>query len=196
LPISQLVVGSNSNDILTRFFETGTMRMAGVVPTLSPSMDIQVSSNFERYLFDLFGEDGARVADFMERFRRDGHFEIGETMHAGIGTLFQGYRLDDQRTTQVIRRLYQETGELIDPHSAIGVAAGRACRRDETTPMVALATAHAAKFPDAVEAATGIRPALPQRLSDLFARPECYDVLPNDLQTVKEYVRQVARVNA
>jgi threonine synthase len=196
LPINQLVVGSNSNDILTRFFETGKMSMAKVVPTLSPSMDIQISSNFERYLFDLFGEDGTRVADFMERFRRDGQFEVGETMHANIGALFQGYRLNDQATTQVIRQLYQETGELLDPHSAIGVAAGRACRRDETTPMVALATAHAAKFPDAVEAATGIRPALPQRLADLFERTERYDVLPNDLEVVKDYVLQVARVNA
>jgi len=196
LPISQLVVGSNSNDILARFFETGTMSMAEVVPTLSPSMDIQVSSNFERYLFDLFGEDGTRVADFMERFRRDRQFEVGETMLAGINRLVQGYRLNDLATTEAIRQLYQETGELLDPHSAIGVAAGRARRRDETTPMVALATAHPAKFPDAVEAATGIRPALPQRLSDLFERPERYDVLPNDLETVKDYVRQVARVNA
>lgn len=196
LPISQLVVGSNSNDILTRFFETGTMSKAAVVPTLSPSMDIQISSNFERYLFDLFCGDGARVVDFMERFRRDGRFEVGETMLASINSLFQGYRLDDPATTDVIRRLYHETGELLDPHSAIGVAAGRVRRRDGTTPMVALATAHAAKFPDAVEAATGIRPALPQRLSDLYERPERYDVLPNDLEVVKDYVRQVARVNA
>ncbi len=196
LPIRQLVVGSNSNDILTRFFETGTMSKTAVVPTLSPSMDIQVSSNFERYLFDLFGEDGARVVDFMERFRRDGRFAVGETMLAGINSLFQGYRLDDPATMDTIRQLYQETGELLDPHSAIGVAAGRARRHDETTPMVALATAHAAKFPDAVEAATGIRPALPPRLGDLFERPERYDVLPNDLETVKDYVRQVARVNA
>jgi threonine synthase len=196
LPINQLVVGSNSNDILTRFFETGKMSMAEVVPTLSPSMDIQVSSNFERYLFDLFGEDGARVRDFMERFRKDRQFEVGETMQAGINSLFRGFRLNDVATTQAIRQIYQETGELLDPHSAIGVAAGRACRRDETTPMVALATAHAAKFPDAVEAATGIRPALPERLGDLFERPERYDVLPNDLEVVKDYVRQVARVNA
>jgi threonine synthase len=196
LPINQLVVGSNANDILTRFFETGKMSMAAVVPTLSPSMDIQVSSNFERYLFDLFGEDGARVTDFMERFRKDRHFEVGDAMLSGINSLFQGFRLNDQATTQVIRQLYQETGELLDPHTAVGVAAGRARRRDATTPMVALATAHAAKFPDAVEAATGIRPALPQRLADLFDKPERYDVLPNDLETVKDYVRQVARVNA
>jgi threonine synthase len=117
-------------------------------------------------------------------------------MHGAIGSLFQGFRLDDVATTRTIRQLYQETGELIDPHSAIGVAAGRARRRDATTPMVALATAHAAKFPDAVEAATGIRPALPPRLGDLFERPERYDVLPNELETVKDYVRQVARVNA
>ncbi|MTJ83919.1 MAG: threonine synthase [Telmatospirillum sp.] len=196
LPISQLVVGSNSNDILTRFFDSGRMSIGTVVPTLSPSMDIQVSSNFERYLFDLFGEDGARVRDFMATFRRDGVFEIGETMLAGVSSLFQGYRLDDEGTRAVIRRLYEETGELIDPHSAIGVAAGRARRRGPRPPKGARAPAHAAKFPDAVEAATGVRPALPDRLSDLFQRPERYDVLPNDLEAVKDYVRQVAGVNA
>ncbi|MDR3438407.1 threonine synthase [Telmatospirillum sp.] len=196
LPVNQLVVGSNTNDILTRFFDSGRMSKGEVVPTLSPSMDIQVSSNFERYLFDLFCEDGARLRDFMERFRRDGAFEVGETMQTSIASLFQGYRLDDEGTKRVIRQVYEETGELLDPHSAIGVAAGRARRRDRATPMVALATAHAAKFPDAVEAATGVRPALPERLADLYDRPERYDVLPNDLEAVKDYVRQVAGVNA
>jgi threonine synthase len=196
LPVNQLVVGSNTNDILTRFFDSGRMSIGTVVPTLSPSMDIQVSSNFERYLFDLFGEDAVRVRDFMERLRRDGAFEVGETMQTGIASLFQAYRLDDAATKETIRRLFEETGQLIDPHSAIGVAAGRARRRDRATPMVALATAHAAKFPDAVEAATGQRPALPDRLSDLFQRQERYDVLPNDLAVVKDYVSQVAGVNA
>ncbi len=196
LPISQLVVGSNTNDILTRFFETGEMVMGQVVPTLSPSMDIQVSSNFERYLFDLFGEDAGEVRARMGAFRQSGRFSVDSARMTAIRTLFAGYRLDDEGTRQVIRRIYQETGELIDPHSAIGVAAGRACRRDPATPMVALATAHPAKFPAAVEAATGVRPALPPRLADLFERPERYDVLPNDFDTVKAYVRRAARVAA
>ena len=194
LPISQFVVGSNANDILTRFFESGAMSMNGVVPTLSPSMDIQVSSNFERYLFDVFGEDSARVRDFMERFRKDGSFAIGETMMTNIGALFSGYRLSDEGTKQTIREIYETTGELLDPHSAIGVAAGRACRKDATTPMIALATAHPAKFPAAVKAATGVHPDLPPRLSDLFERKERYDVLPNDIEAVKAYVRKAARV--
>ncbi len=196
LPIPQLVVGSNANDILTRFFESGAMRMDGVRPTLSPSMDIQVSSNFERYLFDMLNEDGARVRAFMEAFRADGRYTVDPAVMRDIGALFSGHRLDDEATRQTIRRLYEETGELLDPHSAIGVAAGRACRRDAATPMVALATAHPAKFPAAVEAATGVRPALPPRLADLFERPERYDVLPNDLETVKAYVRRAARVTA
>ncbi len=196
LPIAQLVVGSNANDILTRFFESGTMRMDGVRPTLSPSMDIQVSSNFERYLFDMLNEDGARVRAVMEAFRAQGRYEVEPAVMQDIATLFSGHRLDDEATRQTIRRLHQETGELLDPHSAIGVAAGRACRRDAAIPMVALATAHPAKFPAAVEAATGVRPALPPRLADLFERPERYDVLPNDLEAVKAYVRRAARVTA
>jgi len=196
LPISQLVVGSNANDILTRFFESGAMSMEGVHPTLSPSMDIQVSSNFERYLFDVFGEDAGRVRDTMNSFRQSGRYELPEAKMAEIRTLFDGFRLSDQGTKDTIKALYETTGELLDPHSAIGVAAGRACRRDANVPMVALATAHPAKFPAAVESATGVHPALPPRLSDLFQRPERYDVLPNDLEAVKAHVRRVSRISA
>ncbi len=196
LPISQLVVGSNSNDILTRFFETGEMRMGQVVPSLSPSMDIQVSSNFERYLFDLFAEDATEVEARMGAFRQSGSFSVDHGRMAGVRAVFDGFRLDDDGTRRVIRQLFEETGELIDPHSAVGIAAGRARRRDPAIPMVALATAHPAKFPDAVEAATGVRPPLPARLADLFDRSERYDVLPNDLAVVQDYVRRVARVAA
>jgi threonine synthase len=191
LPISQLVVGSNTNDILTRFFASGEMSIGQVVPTLSPSMDIQVSSNFERYLFDIFGGDAARVGEFMDQLRRQGRFEIGEFMLGNIRSLFGARRLTDDDTMAVIRQVYAETGEILDPHSAIGVAAGRACHRDASVPMVALATAHPAKFPAAVEAATGVRPALPPRLADLFERQERYDILPNDQDAVKAYVRSV-----
>ena len=196
LPISQFVVGSNANDILTRFFATGSMSVDGVVPTLSPSMDIQVSSNFERYLFDLFDEDGSEVVRVMEAFRAQGRFAIDEDSMADVRSLISGFRLDDAQTKDTIRRVFEETGELLDPHTAIGVAAGRACRRDAGVPMIALATAHPAKFPAAVEAATGVRPALPPRLADLFERKERYDVLPNDVEAVKAYVRNVSRVTA
>ena len=193
VPISQLVVGSNSNDILTRFFESGEMSVGQVVPTLSPSMDIQVSSNFERYLFDLFGGDATRLAGQMEQFRRSGRFAVDDAMLASVRTLFDGFRLNDEGTRQAIRRVFEETGELVDPHTAVGIAAGRECRRDPATPMVALATAHPAKFPAAVEAATGVRAELPARLADLFERRERYDVLPNELGAVQDYVRLQAR---
>ncbi len=195
LPIKQLVIGSNSNDILTRFFATGRMQSEGVVPTLSPSMDIQISSNFERYLFDLHKGDAAQVTARLGAFRQSGSFAIDDHLWAEARALFDAASFDDEATLAVMRKLYEETGQLIDPHSAIGVAAGRARRRDQTVPMVALATAHAAKFPDAVERATGIRPALPPRLADLFEREERYDVLPNDEKAVKDYVAKVAGVN-
>ena len=193
LPISQLVVGSNANDILTRFFDSGEMSIGQVVATLSPSMDIQISSNFERYLFDVYGGDCAEVTSRMGALRQSGCFGVDAGRMTEIRALFDGYRLDDQGTREAIRRFYQESGVLLDPHSAIGVAAGRARRRRQEVPMVALATAHAAKFPEAVEAATGVRPALPSRLADLFSRSERYDVLPNDLEAVKAYVRRAAR---
>jgi threonine synthase len=189
LPISQLIVGSNRNDILTRFFETGTMRGAQVQPTLSPSMDIQISSNFERLLFELCGRDGAAVARTMTAFRRNATFSVSDDCWQQARDLFDGHRLDDDETLREIARIHRETGELVDPHTAIGIAAGRAKARDGATPLVALATAHPAKFPDAVEQATGERPALPPHLSDLFEREERLVQLPNDLATVENYIR-------
>jgi threonine synthase len=188
LPIAQLVVGSNRNDILTRFLATGAMTASEVVPTLSPSMDIQVSSNFERLLFDLFDGDGAAVSARMNAFRQSGGFALDGERMAQIRALFDGVSLTDPETLTAIARVYDETGMLLDPHSAVGVAAGRARRRDAAIPMVSLATAHAAKFPDAVAAATGVRPALPPHLADLFERKEVFDVLPNDFTAVKDHI--------
>jgi threonine synthase len=193
LPIEQFVVGSNSNDILTRFFDSGAMTLGEVFPTISPSMDIQVSSNFERLLFDLHDRDGAALAEMMAAFRRDGTLKIDEARWKAARELFDGARLDDDQTRATIADTYHRTGELLDPHSAIGVAAGRARRRNPASPLIALATAHPAKFPAAVEAATGVHPALPERLSDLFQRPERCIVLPNDTATVKDFVRAAAR---
>jgi threonine synthase len=189
VPIADFVVGSNRNDILTRFFETGQMTIGEVEPSLSPSMDIQVSSNFERLLFDLYDREGSALARAMASFRRNGQLHVGEARWRKACELFRGYRLDDNETLNAIAEVHRQSGELLDPHSAIGVAAAHACHRDREVPVVALATAHPAKFPDAVERATGIRPKLPGRLADLMNKPERVDVLPNDLRTVQAYIR-------
>jgi len=186
LPVDQLVIGSNSNDILTRWATDGSLVVQPVVPTYSPSMDIQVSSNHERLLFELSGRDGARTADLLTRFRGIGSVE------APRSNRFDAASLDDAATLNVIREVHETTGVLVDPHTAVGIGAARACRRGDG-PMVALATAHPAKFPDAVEAATGIRPELPDRLADLFEREERYDVLPNEVGAVRAYVLETTR---
>ena len=189
LPISQLIVGSNRNDILTRFFQSGSMTADAVEPSLSPSMDIQVSSNFERLLFDVFDRDAKLVTQSMASFREGGSISVGAGKMSELSELFSAGRLDDENTLKAIADNYRDTGELLDPHSVIGVAIGRARRRDPAVPLVSLATAHPAKFPDAVERATGLRPALPDGMADLFDREEKFSVLPNDLGAVQEFVR-------
>jgi threonine synthase len=196
LPLAKLIVGSNRNDILARFFETGAMTMAGVEPTLSPSMDIQISSNFERLLLDLYDGEGGAVAEAMAEFRASGTLDLGQARWQRALELFAAARRDDAGTLAEMARVHQESGELIDPHSAIGLAAAReqaGSVLDPHAPIVAVMTAHPAKFPDAVEQATGIRPALPPRLSDLYERPERLTVLPNDLAQVRDFVRARAR---
>jgi threonine synthase len=189
LPIAGFTLGSNRNDILTRLIKTGEMSMAPVEPSLSPSMDIQVSSNFERMIFDLAGRDGAATAKMIETFRRRGKLKFSPGRWKRLTKLFAASRIDDAQTLSAIGRVYRESGELIDPHTAIGIEAGQASRRDPAIPMVALATAHPAKFPDAVERATGVRPKLPTRLADLYDRPERLTTLPNELSAVQDYVR-------
>jgi len=189
LPIERLYVGSNSNDILTRTIATGAMTMAEVEPTLSPAMDIQVSSNFERLLFELYGRDGGAVAGLLEGFRSTGQSKLEAGAIEGLRQVFAGHRLDDRETVAEMARLFQETGEMIDPHSAIGIATARALAAGSNTPVIALGTAHPAKFPEAVEQACGLRPALPSSLADLFEREERCLVLPNDLARVQQAVR-------
>jgi threonine synthase len=196
LPVDQLIVGSNANDILARFFDTGAMTMESVQPTYSPSMDIQVSSNFERLLFELLGRDGAKTAGLIGGFRQSGRFEVSGEEHAKALEDFAGFRLDDAGTLAEMKRCHAATREVLDPHSAIGVAAARAKRRDPETPVVALATAHPAKFPQAVEQALGFAPALPARLADLYEREERYDRLENDLPALEAYVRERARITS
>jgi threonine synthase len=188
VPIDQFVIGSNVNDILPRFLETGTMRMDGVEPTLSPSMDIQISSNFERLLFELYGRSGTAVVEAMARFRDEGSYTVDADRRGLLSEHWSGARIDDAATKAIIAETYERTGVIVDPHTAVGLGAAAACRRDPGIPMISLATAHPAKFPDAVEAAIGIRPALPPRLADLFDRPERFDSLPNDLDAVRSYI--------
>ena len=190
-PISQLVVGSNSNDILTRWLATGVMEQQGVHPTISPSMDIQVSSNTERLLFELYDRNPVVLGERMAEFRAEGRVNTGDTRLAAVTEVFSGAACSDDETRAEIRRTYDETGVIIDPHTAVGVATARAVRRDPDVAMVCLATAHPAKFPDAVEQAIGIRPALPDHLADLFDRTERFDTLPADLAQIQGYVRRV-----
>jgi threonine synthase len=188
LPIEKFIVGSNDNDILTRFFETGTMSMAPVVSTLSPSMDIQISSNFERLLFDYYDRDGKAVAKALEDFRSTKSIEFGQGCWQAMCELFEGHRLTNDETKLAINELFQATGELLDPHSIIGVKAGQNSPNDPDSIVVALATAHPAKFPTAVKDATGIHPDLPAHLADLFERDERFDELPNDLDQIRGFI--------
>jgi threonine synthase len=188
LPISHFVVAANANDILARFFEQGTMTMTTVVPTYSPSMDIQVSSNFERLLFDLYGRDGKALADAMTAFRSTGTLKVGANAFGDVRALFDAGRVDDEGTLKAIADCLKRFGETIDPHTAVGYAVAQHHRRDPKVPMVVLATAHPAKFPDAVQKATGVRPALPARLGDLLERTERVDGLPNDADALKEMI--------
>ena len=190
LAVDRFCVASNENDILTRVFASGEMAIGEVVPTLSPSMDIQVSSNFERLLFESHGRDGQRIASMMTEFRETGVLRLDGDHHRLLGETWDAERVDDEGpggVLETIARIHDEHGLLLDPHTAVGVEAAR--RRLGASPMIALATAHPAKFPDAVEAATGIRPGLPDRVADLFDRPERFEVMPNDLLALQDHVR-------
>jgi threonine synthase len=196
LPIRRLIIGTNRNDILYRFIETGQMRITTVEPSLSPSMDIQVSSNFERLLFDVTGRDGTALADMMAAFRRTGELPAGETVWRKTQALFAAHRLDDAGTRATIAQTFRETGELLDPHSAIAVSAMRALGGEAGVPCVALACAHPAKFPEIVEQATGRRPALPPHLEDLMTRKERITIVPNELAAIRNFVAAHARRGA
>jgi threonine synthase len=186
--IEKLIVGSNSNDILTRFFETHSMDMVPVVPTLSPSMDIQVSSNFERLLFDMNNRDGGATTEQLNRFRQTGKLSVEPDQFAKwIAPTFRAHRANNDETLAVMKRIYGESGMLVDPHTAVGIASAEACA-EPGIPTITLATAHPAKFPDAVKKATGVHPALPDHVADLFDREERIVNLPNDLQAIEAFV--------
>jgi threonine synthase len=186
LPIDQLVIATNVNDILHRTLQTGRYEVTRVEPTVSPSMDIQVSSNFERLLFEATGRDAGEVSRLMQGLRQSGAFTVPDAALKRITAEFSSHRCDEDETRACIAATWRQTGELLDPHTAVGYAAAR--QADGAAPMVTLATAHPAKFPDAVEAASGVRPVAPARLAALMHRPERYDVLPGEFEAVSAYI--------
>jgi threonine synthase len=196
LPVARLIAGSNRNDILARFLAANDMSMRPVEPSLSPSMDIQVSSNFERLLFELLERDPEATARTMRGFRETGRMAVPDAAWHRARTLLYGFRLDDAGTEAEITRLYAACGYVADPHSAIGIAAARALPPPEAVPTVAMATAHPGKFPEAVARATGHAPPVPPRLAGLETREERFTVLPNDLAAVQAQVRALARRNS
>jgi threonine synthase len=196
LPIAQLIVATNRNDILARFFASGTYSAGVVAPTMSPSMDIQVASNFERLLYDLYKRDGTEVARLLGAFAAQGSIRVSEEALGRARELLDAARVDEEATAATMAEVLRATGERVDPHTAVGIRAGRARRLDPRVPLVALATAHPAKFPDAVHEATGVRPTLPDRLAHLYERPERCTVLPNDLPAVQRHIQELVMETA
>ncbi|GEP01263.1 threonine synthase [Methylobacterium haplocladii] len=198
LPIDRLMIGTNANDILARTLEHGAYELRGVQPTTSPSMDIQISSNFERLLFEALGRDSSSLGRLMAGLKQSGGFSLDPAVLQTVRDEFDAAAVHEPEVVEEIAGTYRKTGMVLDPHSAIGVRAGRRLlQKDPATPVVALATAHPAKFPDAVSQATGAgRPALPPHLADLLDRPELIANLPNDQAAVERYIRERARITA
>jgi threonine synthase len=193
LPVDRLVIATNVNDILVRTLATGSYELRQVAATSSPSMDIQVSSNFERLLFDAYGGDGAAVRALMGSLGQSRRFALSARALSGIRAVFAADRADEDETAATIRTVLRETGHFIDPHTAVAIAVAEKESRDSSVPMVVLGTAHAAKFPDAVEAACGLRPPLPDWLADLHERPERFTPLPVDQAAVEHHIISSSR---
>jgi threonine synthase len=190
LPISQLIVATNNNDILARFFGSGAYQPDRVVATMSPSMDIQIASNFERLLFEMVDRSGEAVTGAMQSLKQSGSFSVDPEHMDRVGQLFSAKRIGEAETLDTIRDVATRAGIVIDPHTAVGIAAGRLTRKSKATPLVCLATAHPAKFPDAIDKALGSPPPSPPKIASLFEREERYDVVANDPAAVKNYVRE------
>jgi threonine synthase len=195
LPVDRLAIATNANDILVRALATGVYEPTEVIPTTSPSMDIQVSSNFERLLFDAYGRDGAAVRGLMNSLAQGRRFGISPPALAAIGKLFSAAKADERETAATIRTVREEADYVLDPHSAVAYAVAAKESGNDRVPMVVLATAHPAKFPDAVQAACGLRPELPSRFSDLFRRPERVQLLPADQGAVEQFILDATRTD-
>ena len=194
LPVDQLIVATNQNDILHRCINENDHSKKPLIHSLSPSMDIMVSSNFERMLFDLHDRDAERVKALMDGFKQTGHFSLSDEVFTKAQQLFASHRLDDSEVVNVIREVFEESEYLLDPHTAIGVQAARKTRRSSDVPMVCLATAHPAKFPEAVKKAGQKEdPALPHYMADLFEREEQYTVVENSIDTVHKHIASHVR---
>jgi threonine synthase len=188
LPIEKLIIATNRNDVLHRVLTTGSYRRQPLEHTLSPSMDITVSSNFERLLFDMYDRDGAEIADLMSRFET-GDVAFSDAAMASVSDLFSSAHVSDEETSEQIAATWKQCAYLLDPHSAIGVKAAMDSDVASHVPMVTLATAHPAKFPGAIQAAgLSEKPELPAHLADLFEREERFEVLPNELAAVQEFI--------
>jgi threonine synthase len=188
LPVEKLIIATNVNDILHRALSGGRYEISNVISTMSPSIDIQVSSNFERLLFDLQQRDGAMIAAQMASLMQNGSFAIQAEALQKMRDIFLSARVDEAETTAMIAQTYRETGHLIDPHSAVGLASARRLEAPQEIPVASLATAHAAKFPEAVKSATGMEPQLPETLSDLLTRKEHYITMKGDLLFLKKHI--------
>ncbi|MFG1344771.1 threonine synthase [Xanthobacter autotrophicus DSM 431] len=196
LPIRDLSIATNVNDILVRTLETGRYEVKGVLPSTSPSMDIQVSSNFERLLFEALDRDAAALRELMASLAQSGAFTVPRGALEAICADFSAARSDEPETAATIARLWKSAGYLADPHTAVGLTVADKVEHSAKVPQVVLSTAHPAKFPDAVEAATGHRPGLPPHMADLMTRRESVTVLPNDLAAIETFIRGRARIAA
>lgn len=190
LPIERLVIATNANDILARALATGRYEIGQVQVTQSPSMDIQVSSNFERLLFEAYGRDSHAIRRLMNALQQSGGFTIDAAPLVAIRKDFDAARVSEEETSEEIARLWRAAQKLVDPHTAVGLAAARRVSGRPEIPTIVLGTAHPAKFPAAIEKATGINPPLPPQFSDLFNRKEQFDVLSNDALALETYIRQ------
>ncbi len=193
LPVERLVIATNTNDILARTLETGRYEPRSVVPTSSPSMDIQVSSNFERLIFEVSGRNADRVESLMGEFSDSGSFALSESELSAIRSMFSAYRADENEVFETMRRIYSRTGYLADPHTAVGIAAAEREAGNAASPMIVLSTAHPAKFPDAVKAAAGRTADVPERLRAILAGHESSITADADAGAIRNLICERGR---
>lgn len=197
LPISNLICGSNQNDILTRFFNNGVMERQNVNPSFSPSMDIQVSSNFERLLFEILDRDAIKVKQEMNNFKKNGIFSIPKEIMLKVNYLFSAYMISNNETLDIIKNTFENYNYILDPHSAIGFGSARKALNEKVissrTPIISLACAHPSKFPDVIKKAINIEPQLPDHLKELMVSKEYFKVIGNDTKFIKNYLKEKMR---